>query len=154
MDKLLTLERVIEAFDDIVSDDPAFTYPQQSDAEDTRCLCVEIYEEDLGWSMPDPTNCPWHMNDENTCLYVKDGTSTQPACVVGHYFVELGIKDLHTWEAKSPVAILDAYGYEVEPRAQRFLNSIQANQDQGNSWGESFDDAVHDATTTLDKVGA
>ena len=146
MDKLLTLEEVVEALDTIVKADPTFTYPQQGE-EDPRCMCVEIdvNDEADGWEQHDYSDCPWHFNDENTWLYLKDGTSTQPACVVGHYFLELGIKDLHTWETKAPPAILYANGYEVENRAERFLNSIQAAQDQGASWGEAFDQALIDA---------
>ena len=146
MDKLLTLEEVIEAFEIIVEPNVDFTYPQQNE-EDPRCKCVEVYEQDGDYTHAyhDPSDCPWHMNDDNTCLYLKDGTSTQPACVVGHYFLELGIKDLHTWETKAPPAILYANGYKVENRAERFLNSIQAAQDQGASWGEAFDQALIDA---------
>ncbi len=145
MDKLLTLEEVIEAFDNIVKDNVDFIYPQQED-QDPRCKCVEQYdEEDEGIERYDYSDCPWHMNDDNTCLYLKDGTSTAPACVVGHYFLELGFSDLYNFEAKAPTFILDAHGYEVEPRAQRFLNAIQSSQDQGYSWGESFKQAIIDA---------
>ena len=145
MSKLLTLEEVILAFDNIVGADPTFTYPQQED-EDPRCKCVEQYDEDEdGLQSFDFSDCPWHFNDDNTCLYVKDGTSTQPACVVGHYFLELGIKNLHTWESKAPTAILVGNEYEVEDRAQRFLNSIQSAQDQGYSWGESYAQAQVEA---------
>ena len=152
-DKLLTLEDVLEGMTPIVEADPTFIYPQQGevgiDGQDDRCRCVEVdttEDEDYADYYHDPSNCPWHFNDDNTCLYVKDGTSTQPACVVGHYFLkELEIKDLYTWETKSPVVILDANGYEVEPRAQRFLNAIQSAQDQGYSWGEAYDQALIDA---------
>ena len=141
MDKLLTLEEVIEGITPIVEANPDFIYPQQGD-EDERCKCVEGYNDESGWEQHDPTDCPWHMNDDNTCLYLKDGTTTAPACVVGHYFVELGIKDLHTWETTAPTVILDANGYEVEARAQRFLNSIQSAQDQGAQSGNAFDEAL------------
>ena len=140
MDKLLKLEEVIEAFDNIVGADVTFTYPQQED-EDPRCKCFEIYdEEDEGLARYDFSDCPWHMNDENTCLYLKYGTS-QPACVVGHYFVELGIKDLYMWESKAPMAILVGNEYEADARVAGFLNTIQSSQDQGYSWGEAFDEA-------------
>ena len=155
MDKLLTLEDVLEGVRPIVEADPNFVYPQQGEAgfdeegrPDARCRCVETdTTEDEQWAeyFHDPSDCPWHFNDDNTCLYIKDGTSTQPACVVGHYFLELGIKDLHKWETKAPTVILDANGYEVEPRAQRFLNTIQSAQDQGYSWGEAYDQALVDA---------
>ena len=149
MDKLITLEDVLEAITPIVEADPTFIYPQQND-EDERCKCVEkeIDEGDdewSGWYQHDPTDCPWHMNDDNTCLYLKDGTATAPACVVGHYFLELGIPNLHSWETKAPTAILSANGYEVEPRAQRFLNTIQSAQDNGTQWGNAFDEALVDA---------
>ena len=147
MDKLLTLEDVLEGITPIVEANPDFIYPQQGD-EDERCKCVEkdsTEDEDYASFYNDPSDCPWHMNDDNTCLYLKDGTTTAPACVVGHYFVELGIKDLHTWETKAPTVILDANGYEVEARAQRFLNSIQSAQDQGAQWGNAFDEALIDA---------
>ena len=146
MGKLLKLEEVVEAFDNIVKADPTFTYPQQED-NDPRCKCVEIYDEyDEDLPRYDFSDCPWHFNDDNICLYVKDGTSTAPACVVGHYFLELGIKDLHTWETKAPVAVLVGNGYEADAPAARFLNLIQSSQDQGYSWGEAFDAARESAT--------
>ena len=146
MDKLLTLEDVLEGITPIVEANPDFIYPQQGDEEsDCRCVEIDVNDEADGWESEDPTDCPWHMNDDNTCLYLKDGTTTAPACVVGHYFLELGIKDLHTWETKAPTVILDANGYEVEARAQRFLNSIQSAQDQGAQWGNAFDEALIDA---------
>ena len=147
LDKSLTLEDVLEGVTPIVEADPDFVYPQQGD-ETSDCKCVErdTTEDEDYYFYHDPSACPWHFNDDNTCLYVKDGTSTQPACVVGHYFLDkLEIKDLYTWETKSPTTILDANGYEVEPRAQRFLNSIQSAQDQGYSWGEAYDQALVDA---------
>ena len=146
-DKLLTLEDVIKGMTPIVEADPDFIYPQQGEGNnDCKCVEVENPEDDDYYYYHDPSNCPWHFNDDNTCLYVKDGTSTQPACVVGHYFLDkLEIKDLYTWETKSPVVVLDANGYEVEPRAQRFLNTIQSAQDQGWSWGEAYQQALVDA---------
>ena len=148
MDKLLTLEDVLEVMTPIVEADPTFVYPQQGEVDESRCKCVEVdVSETLEWAdyQHDPSDCPWHIDDDNTCLYIKDGTSSQPACVVGHYFLELGIKDLYTWETKSPPTILDAAGYEVEPRAQRFLNAIQSAQDQGYAWGEAYEQALVDA---------
>ena len=144
MSRGLTLEDVIEGMRPIVEADPDFAYPSQSD-EDPRCKCVETYNDDVGWSLPDPSNCEWHFNDDNTCLYIKDGTN-QPACVVGHYFVDvLGITDLRNWETKSPQRVLDAHGYEVQPSAACFLNAIQASQDNGTPWGESMAGALSDA---------
>ena len=152
MDKLLTLEEVIKGVTPIVDADPDFIYPQQEDHnEDERCACIEVLQDD------DPdreyaeeyfiyNDCPWHFNDDNTCLYIKSGTTQQPACVLGHYFVkELGFQDLVNYEGKSPTRVLDGHGYEVEPRAQRFLNAIQSAQDQGYSWGESYEQAIIDA---------
>lgn len=144
MDKLLTLEDVVSGIRPIVEADPDFYYPQQGE-EDPRCKCVENYSDEEGWEQHDPSDCPWHFNDDNTCLYVKDGTN-QPACVVGHYFIkELGMTDVYKWETKSPQRVLDGYGYEVEPRAQRFLNSIQSNQDHGLPWYQAMADALEDA---------
>ena len=145
MDKLLTLEEVIEGITPIVEANPDFIYPQQGD-EDERCKCVEGYNDESGWEQHDPTDCPWHMNDDNTCLYLKDGTTTAPACVLGHYFVkELGFSDVHRFEAKSPERVLDGHGYEVAPGAQRFLNSIQTSQDHGDTWEEALAGALKDA---------
>ena len=155
MDKLLTLKEVIEAFDNIVGADPTFTYPQQED-NDTRCKCVEIYdEEDEGYARYDWSDCPWHYNDDNTCLYVKDGTTQAPACVVGHYFVDvLGFKDVANYEATAPQRVLMGHGYEVEYRAQRFLNSIQSAQDMGYSWGEAYAQAKVDADGAYSDLGS
>jgi hypothetical protein len=147
-DKLLTLEEVIEGVTPIVEANPNFVYPEQGD-EKSECRCVEKDSTEEGdWAefYHDPSDCPWHFNDDNTCLYVKDGTNTQPACVVGHYFYGvLGFTDLHLWETKAPQRVLDGHGYEVEPRAQRFLNTIQSAQDQGYAWGEAYDQALVDA---------
>ena len=155
MDKLLTLEDVVRGVRPIVEADPDFVYPMQGEAgfdeqgnQDPRCRCVEndtseyedYYEENY-----DSSDCPWHFNDDNTCLYIRYN-STAPACVVGHYFVkELGFTDVHRFEAKSPERVLDAHGYEVAPGAIRFLNSIQVNQDHGQPWGEAMAGALKDA---------
>ena len=146
MSKLLTLEETVEGVRKIVEADPDFYYPQQNE-EDPRCKCTLIDQEETesGWEEHDPSDCPWHIDDDNTCLYVKDGTN-QPACVVGHYFAkELGFTDLWKWETKSPQRVLDGHDYEVEPRAQRFLNSIQSNQDHGSPWYLAMEDALEDA---------
>ena len=75
-------------------------------------------------------------------MFSDDGA---PACVVGHYFVkELGFDDLYQFETKAPTFILEAHGYEVEPPAQRFLNTIQSQQDQGWEWEQAYDQAVKD----------
>ena len=145
MDKLLTLEDVIKGVRPIVEADPNFLYPQQENHdEDERCACVEndtsddeeYYEQNYVYK-----DCEWHMDDDNTCRYVKNDGA--PACVVGHYFVkELGFTDLWHFETKAPTFILEAHGYEVEPRAQRFLNIIQSAQDQGWDWNNAYDQAV------------
>ncbi len=144
VDKLLTLQEVIDVVRPIVEADPGFSYPQQED-QDPRCKCVEQYdEEDEGIERYDYSDCPWHFDDDNTCLYVKDGTTTAPACVVGHYFLELGFADVHRFESKAPQRVLDAHGYEVEDRAQRFLNTIQSHQDQGYTWDEAYKSALQE----------
>ena len=147
MSKLLTLEEAVEGVRKIVEANPDFVYPQQGDEEDERCECVLIDQEETesGWEEHDPADCSWHFNDDNTCLYVKDNTTDQPACVLGHYFLELGFSDLINYEAKSPQRVLDGHGYEVEPRAQRFLNTVQTSQDHGDTWAVAFDRALHDA---------
>ena len=145
MDKLLTLEDVVKGIRPIVEVDPDFTYPQQTD-EDPRCKCVELYDENEGcYNGYDWSDCPWHFNDDNTCLYLKDGTD-RPACVVGYYFVDvLGLTDVWKYETKSPQRVLDGHGYEVETSATRFLNSIQSNQDYGQPWAEAMAGALEDA---------
>ena len=153
MDKLLTLEDVIKGITPIVEANPDFIYPQQGEegveGQDDRCKCIEKdMSETLDYEYweHDPSDCPWHFNDDNTCLYIKDGTTQEPACVVGHYFVkELGFQDLVNYETKAPTRVLDGHGYEVEPRAQRFLNSIQSAQDQGWDWKEAYRQALIDA---------
>ena len=152
MDKLLTLEEVIEGIAPIVETEPTFIYPQQAeDNEDERCNCVEVSDEDN--DDPDREypeehflheDCEWHLDDDNTCRYVRNDGA--PACVVGHYFVkELGFDNLVEFETKAPTFILEAHGYEVEPRAQRLLNTIQSAQDHGEPWGEAYDQALVDA---------
>ena len=144
--KILKLEDVLAGIGPIVNADPTFIYPQQEDSEDMRCTCVEVEEDD------DPDreyyeeqylyeDCPWHLDDDNTCRYVqKDGS---PACVVGHYFVkELGFDDLYDFEAKAPTFILEAHGFDVPPETQRFLNAIQSSQDQGRDWDYAYNIAV------------
>ena len=86
---------------------------------------------------------PWPLDDDNTCRYVREDNS--PACVVGHYFVkELGFDDLYNFETKAPTFILECHGYEVDPRAQRFLNTIQSQQDQGWDWSQAYEQAIKD----------
>jgi hypothetical protein len=156
--KTLKLEDVLAGIGPIVQADPTFIYPQQAECgEDERCECVE-YEDD---DDPDREqleeyylydDCEWHLDDDNTCRYVRnDG---EPACVVGHYFVkELGFGDLYNFETKAPTFILECHGYEVEAPAQRFLNTIQSQQDQGWEWGQAYDQAVREVEAYHRRVG-
>ena len=152
MPRVLKLEDVLAGIGPIVQANPTFIYPQQEQAEDEddRCTCVEVSDEDM--NDPDSDypeehflyeDCPWHLDDDNTCRYVQNDGS--PACVVGHYFVkELGFDDLYNFETKAPTFILEAHGYEVEAPAQRFLNTIQSQQDQGWEWDQAYNQAVKD----------
>ena len=145
--KLLTLEDVLAGIEPIVQADPLFVYPQQEhDYSEERCLCVEVEQDENEDYLEEHflyEDCPWHLDDDNTCRYVKEDNS--PACVVGHYFVkELSFDDLDNFESKSPTFILEAHGYEVEMGAQRFLNTIQSSQDQGYEWEQAYDQAVKD----------
>ncbi len=145
MSKLLTLKEVIEGVGPIIEADPQFVYPQQEhDYLEERCTCVEVeQDEDADYHEEHYLyeDCPWHLDDDNTCRYVKNDGA--PACVVGHYFVkELGMKDLYNFETKAPTFVLEAHGYEVEAPAQRFLNTIQSQQDQGWAWESAYDQAV------------
>ena len=147
--KFLSLEDVLAGIGPIVQADPQFIYPQQENhGEDERCDCVEVEQDE------DPEreyyeeyylyeDCEWHLDDDNTCRYVRnDG---EPACVVGHYFVEkLGFDDLYNFETKAPTFILEAHGYTVAKDAQRFLNTIQSQQDQGWEWEQAYDQAIRD----------
>ena len=149
MPRVLKLEDVLAGIGPIVQAEPTFIYPQQAEAdEDERCNCVEVetdddpdreyYEEHFIYG-----DCQWHLDDDNTCRYVKEDGA--PACVVGHYFVkELGFDDLYNFETKAPTFILEAHGYDVEKDAQRFLNTIQSQQDQGWEWAQAYDQAVKD----------
>ena len=146
--KVLKLEDVLAGIGPIVNADPTFIYPQQDGGADgdNDCICVEVEQDD------DPDreyyeehyiyeDCPWHLDDDNTCRYVKDDLS--PACVVGHYFYEeLGMRDLANYETKAPTFILEAHGYEVEKPAERFLNTIQSQQDQGWEWDQAYNQAI------------
>ncbi len=146
--KILKLEDVMAGVSPIIEADPQFIYPQQEHYDDEeRCTCVEVSQEDDEDEEPEEyylyEDCPWHMDDDNTCRYVKDDGA--PACVVGHYFVkELGFSDLYNFESKAPTFVLEAHGYEVEAPAQRFLNTIQSQQDQGWAWETAYDQAVKD----------
>ena len=156
--KLIKLEDVLAGVKKVVEADPGFRYPQQSECgEDERCECLEYEDED------DPdrdqleeyydfSECDWHFDDDNTCRYVKwDET---PACVVGHYFLEeLGFDDLSMYETKAPTFILEAHGYEVEAPAQRFLNTVQSAQDQGNCWEDAYNTAVREVEAYHRRVG-
>ena len=149
MPRVLKLEDVMAGIGPIVQAEPTFIYPQQAEAdEDERCNCVEVSDEDENdEDYPEEhyiyADCEWHLDDDNTCRYVRDDGA--PACVVGHYFVkELGFDNLDNFETKSPTFILEAHGYEVEAPAQRFLNTIQSQQDQGWEWEQAYDSAVRE----------
>ncbi len=159
MSKKLSLEDVLAGVSPIVSARPDFVYPQQggdAHGEDERCQCVEVLVDDddldreTAEEYYDYSDCLWHFDDDNTCRYVKpDG---EAACVVGEYFVGLGFQDLYMWEKRPPSAILDSRGYEVTDRANRFLNVIQQHQDQGFSWTEAYDHAIHEANQEVQDV--
>ena len=147
--KVLKLEDVMAGIGHIVQAEPTFIYPQQEHDEwETRCNCVEVdtsdsNEEDYPEEYYIYADCEWHLDDDNTCRYVKDDGA--PACVVGHYFVkELGFDNLVEFETKAPTFILEAHGYEVEAPAQRFLNTIQSQQDQGWEWDQAYEQAVRE----------
>ena len=153
MGKILTLEDVVKGVRPIVEADPDFIYPQQDGGADGEndCTCVEVDTSDSDMDedgeYPEEyylyEECPWHLDDDNTCRYVREDNS--PACVVGHYFVkELGFDDLYNFETKAPTFILECHGYEVDPRAQRFLNTIQSQQDQGWDWSQAYEQAIKD----------
>ena len=157
--KVLKLEDVLAGIGPIVQAEPTFIYPQQAECgEDERCECLEYEDED------DPdrdqleeyydfSECEWHLDDDNTCRYVKEDGA--PACVVGHYFVkELGFDDLYNFETKAPTFILEAHGYEVPADVQRFLNTIQSQQDQGWEWEQAYDQAVKQVETYETRVNS
>ena len=117
MGKILTLEDVVKGVRPIVEADPDFIYPQQDGGADGEndCTCVEVDTSDSDMDedgeYPEEyylyEECPWHLDDDNTCRYVREDNS--PACVVGHYFVkELGFDDLYNFETKAPTFILEA----------------------------------------------
>lgn len=147
MSKKLSLGDVLGGIGPIVEANPDFIYPSQENADDERCLCIEMVDDpgdldrEIDEEYYDYSECPWHLDDDNTCRYVQPGGVG--ACVVGKYFVdELGFHDLHQWERRSPAVILEAHGYQVDKQAWNFLNTIQQQQDQGWSWTEAYDQAV------------
>lgn len=144
MKKILMLKDVLAGVGPIVNADPGFTYPLQG--EDEGCSCVEIVDDDdyeLG-ERYQYGKCDWHLDDDNTCRYVKNDGA--PACVLGHYFLNvLGVSDLANFEVKEPLRVLDAHGYEAEGSAVHFLNVIQSQQDHGNTWDASYRVAVRAA---------
>ena len=144
----LSYEDIVDRVRDIVEANPDFTYPQQGNGDvDERCACIEVEQDEESEYYEENfiiKDCQWHLDDDNTCRYVREDDS--PACVVGHYFVkELGFDDLYNYETKSPLFVLNAKGYEVDDRGQRFLNMIQSQQDQGWEWKEAFNQAVQSA---------
>ena len=70
LDKLLTLEDVLEGVTPIVEADPDFVYPQQ-DERDERCKCVErdTTEDEDYYFYHDPRTAP------------GISTTTTPACM-------------------------------------------------------------------------
>lgn len=150
MKKILMLEDVLAGVGPIVDADPNFIYPQQGGdehGEDERCSCVEIVEDETAYELGEQYQygeCDWHLDDDNTCRYVKNDGA--PACVLGHYFINvLGVPDLANFEIKEPLKVLDAHGYEAEGSAVHFLNIIQSQQDHGNTWDASYRVAVRSA---------
>jgi hypothetical protein len=150
----LTYEEIVDKVRGIVQADPLFIYPQQGDyGDNAHCDCVEVEDyDDPDREYPEEqfiyADCPWHMDDDNTCRYVQDDGA--PACVVGHYFVkELGFDDLAHFEAKSPKFILDVKGYDIDVRAERFLSTIQSRQDQGWEWEQAFESAIAHAENPI-----
>lgn len=145
--KKLSLDDVLSGVGPIVAATPDFTYPHQEDVDDQRCQCIEMLADpdDMDDENPeefyDYSACPWHMDDDNTCRYVKpDG---EAACLVGKFFADkLGFQDLYLYECRKPSFILERHGYEVSKEADTFLNTIQVQQDQGWSWGEAYDQAT------------
>ena len=142
--KVLKLEDVLAGIRPIVDADPTFVYPQQGSDDSYGCKCIEVEQDEDSEYYEEQfliKDCPWHLDDDNTCRYVQNDES--PACVVGHYFVkELGFDDLYNFETKAPTFILEAHGYEVEAPAQRFLNTIQSQQDQGWEWDHAWNQAI------------
>ena len=146
MPRVLTLDEAMKGIKKVVDADPLFVYPQQEEQEDMRCKCVEVYQDEDSDYLEEHylyADCEWHLDDDNTCRYVRDDGA--PACVVGHYFIkELGFDDLYRFETKAPTFILEAHGYEVEAPAQRFLNTIQSQQDQGWEWEQAYESAARE----------
>ena len=145
--KVPELTDVLAGIGPIVKANPDFIYPQQENTnEDERCSCIEVEQDDETEYYEEHfiyEDCQWHLDDDNTCRYVKNDGS--PACVVGHYFVkELGLKNLYNFETKAPAFILEANGYYVPAEVQRFLNIIQAQQDQGWDWDTAYNQAVRE----------
>lgn len=152
MKKILMLEDVLAGVSPIVEADPGFIYPQQggdAHGEDERCSCVEMDmgEAETACELGEQYRygeCDWHLDDDNTCRYVKNDGA--PACVLGHYFLNvLGVPDLANFEIKEPLRVLDAHGYETDGSAVHFLNMIQSQQDHGNTWAASYKVAVQSA---------
>jgi hypothetical protein len=144
--KILNFDDVIAGVSPIVAATPDFVYPNQENVDDERCQCVELLADpdDMDDENPeefyDYSACSWHMDDDNTCRYVKP--NGEAACVLGKYFISMGFEDLHLYEKRAPSFILDRNGYEVTDKANKFLNTIQQQQDQGWSWEEAYMQAV------------
>ena len=150
MSTKLNLDNLVQAFMPIVAAKPDFTYPHQEDSDDMRCQCVEMLADpdDMDRDNPeeyyDYSDCQWHFDDDNTCRYVKPNGDA--ACIVGEYFVNsLGLHQVGRYEKQMPSVILERYGYKVDTKAARFLNTIQQQQDQGWSWTEAYEQAVQEA---------
>lgn len=81
-----------------------------------------------------------------TCFYVHNN---QPDCIVGHilHAAGVGLDVLSVQEGSGAWTLLrrlkDGGILEYDDRVSRLLASLQGEQDNGSTWGESLDWALH-----------
>lgn len=83
------------------------------------------------------------------CHNFRDG---QPSCIVGHVFAELGLMfdkavalgisgSVGVWTSASVLRVDEGFGWEFTDDALRVLQTAQAAQDLGETWGRAVAEA-------------
>lgn len=85
------------------------------------------------------------------CRYIKPGTQErEPGCIIGCALVHLGVDTgiLAVMDAShDPLittgghGVLLGHGIEMHPHARSMLGRVQAEQDQGATWGRALAEA-------------
>lgn len=104
-----------------------------------------------------------YESDSGECMYfeLEDPAGKAPSCIVGHVFARHGLKrddlavepryETHETNRKidlnegiSVTSLVSNHLLAVDDDTHQFLSNLQANQDSGISWGESFEIALNE----------